>query len=290
MSMTSHQPTLTIVTPSYNQAAFLEETIRSVLDQADDGVQYGIVDGGSTDGSVEIIERHRDRLAFAIIEPDRGQTDALNKGLRRAAGDIVGWLCADDVLLPGAIAAIRRPFTDPDVTWIAGPCQVTRADGTPIEVQRPHGDFSLAGILLRPDGLLIPQPGSWWRRSLLQQVGPLDATLHYAMDFDLWCRFAAAGQRPRIIDQPLATYRLHEQSKTCSQRDGFLREHLVVERRHAGRLPLGQRLQLLRRLGYQRRMLAVATARSRGQLLRQVAARPWWLASQQIRMALKRAA
>lgn len=284
---------ITVITPSFNQAAFLEQTIRSVLDQNYPNLQYGIVDGGSTDGSVDIIERYRDQLAFAIIEPDRGQVDAINKGFRRAAcqpDDVVGWLCADDTLLPGALDAIAAQFDDRDTHWIAGACRVTDAQGNTLEIQHPFGDFSLAGILLRPDGLLIPQPGVWWRQHVLDRVGLLDPSLHYALDFDLWCRFAAAGYRPRIIGRELATYRLHEQSKTCSQRDGFAREHLVIERRYAGYLPLPQRLRLLRRLGYQRRMLAVATARSRGQLLRQVITRPWWLGSQQIRAALRQAA
>lgn len=282
-----------IITPSFNQAAFLEQTIRSVLDQGYANLQYGIVDGGSTDGSVAIIERYRDQLAFAIVEPDRGQVDAINKGFRRAAaqpGDVVGWLCADDTLLPGALDAVAAQFADCDTHWIAGACRVTDAQGNTLETQRPFGDFSLSGILLRPDGLLIPQPGVWWRKHLLDRVGLLDPSLHYALDFDLWCRFAAAGYRPRIIGRELATYRLHEQSKTCSQRDGFAREHLVIERRYAGHLPLPQRLRLLRRLGYQRRMLAVATARSRGELMRQVITRPWWLGSQQIRAALRQAA
>jgi glycosyltransferase involved in cell wall biosynthesis len=284
---------ITIITPSFNQAAFLEQTIRSVLDQNYPNLQFGIVDGGSTDGSVEIIERYRDQLAFAIVEPDRGQVDAINKGFRRAVsrpGDVIGWLCADDTLLPGALDVIAAQFADPDTHWIAGACRVTDAQGCTIETQRPFGDFSLAGILLRPDGLLIPQPGVWWRQRLLDRVGLLDPSLHYALDFDLWCRFAADGCRPRIIGRELATYRLHEQSKTCSQRDGFLREHLVIEQRHGRRLPLPLRLRLTLRLGYQRRMLAVATARSRRELLRQILTRPWWLGSQQIRAALKQAA
>jgi len=156
---------ITIVTPSFNQAAYLEQTIRSVLDQGYPNLQFGVVDGGSTDGSVEIIERYRSQLDFAIIEPDHGQTEAINKGIRRAQGQIIGWLCSDDTLLPGALQTIGQHFADhPDHDWIAGACQVIDPSGQIVSVVRPRGQFTLAGVLLRGDDqpFDLPQPGIFW--------------------------------------------------------------------------------------------------------------------------------
>lgn len=278
-------PRISIVTPSLNQGRYLGMTILSVLWQNYPNLQYGIVDGGSTDESREVIERYRTRLSYVIIEPDRGQAEAINKGLRRADGEIVGWLCSDDTLLPGALHTVGRYFAEhPECHWLAGGVYSIDADNHPLEEQQPRGDFSLAGILLRPNGLLIPQPGVFWRRRLLEEVGFLDESLHYAMDFDLWCRFAAAGYRPHLLNVPLATYRMHAASKSCTAQVEFLREHIVIESRMAKQLPWKLWLKMKRRLGYQKRSLAIQTQGKK--LWRSVVLRPWWLGSQQIRQAL----
>ena len=126
-------PRISVITPSYNQAAFLEATIRSVLDQQYPNLQYGVVDGRSTDGSADIIDRYRGDLDFAIIEPDRGQVDALNKGMRRADGDIVCFLNSDDTFLPGALQTIGAYFRDhPRCDWAMGHCIFIDADGQQI--------------------------------------------------------------------------------------------------------------------------------------------------------------
>ena len=249
-------PRISLITPSFNQAAYLEDTIQSVLDQGYANLQYGVIDGGSTDGSIDIIRRYRERLSFAIIEPDRGQTDALNKGLRRADGDIVGWVCSDDMLLPGALAAVAETFADgqhpndqENVNWVAGACLMTDAAGVPLEQQKPHGDFTPAGLLLRgPDRPFSrPQPAVFWRRSLHDRLGLLRDDLHYCMDFEWWLRLVADGQRPRLLDRELATYRLHDHSKSVAQARGFLREHLLIESAYAQHLSLPQRLHFHRR-------------------------------------------
>jgi glycosyltransferase involved in cell wall biosynthesis len=284
--MTTRLPRITLITPSFNQASFLEATIRSVLDQGYPDLQYGVIDGGSTDGSVEILERYRGHLSFLVIEQDRGQTEAINKGLRRADGDVVGWLCSDDLLPPGSLQRIGEAFADSACDWAAGAVEVIEADGTPVQVQRPTGDFSLAGVLLRGEDrpFCLPQPGVFWRRRLHDELGPLREDLHYCMDFEWWLRLVASGRRPVLLDQTLARYRLHEASKSVALGRGFRREHLLVESAYADRLSWRDRLRLYRRCGYLRRALALSEPGANPWRL--VARRPWWIMSQQVRAAL----
>lgn len=282
-----HTPSITIVTPSFNQADFLEQTIQSVLCQSYPNVQYGVIDGGSTDGSRDILESYRDRLSFLIIEPDDGQTQAINKGLFRAKGDIVGWLCSDDTLEPGALQAIADHFLrHPNDDWLAGACRLIGADGKTKEIIHPGGTFTLAGVMLRDSDrpFNLPQPSVFWRRSLHDMLGWLDESLHYCMDFEFWLRLIDSGRKPALMNQVLATYRLHEASKSCAMPTGFTREHIRVEGDYAKSLPIFQRMQVLRRLGYMYRASVLATAR--GKPWGQVARRPWWLLSQQVRHAL----
>lgn len=280
-------PRITIVTPSFNQASYLEQTIRSVLDQGYPNLEYGVVDGGSTDGSVQIIERYRHKLDFAIIEPDGGQTEAINKGLHRAQGEIVGWLCSDDTLLPGSLQMIGQHFASHgrDV-WLAGACRVVDPNGQVTSVAKPCGEFTIPGVLLRSDNrpVVFPQPSMFWRRSLHDQLGLLDESLHYCMDFDFWLRLIKAGHRPTLLETELATYRLHDTSKSCAAPEGFLHEHVVIEGRYSRTLSLPQRLAVYRRLGYTQRACAIRTID--GRPWRAVVRRPWWLLSRQVLYAL----
>lgn len=278
-------PGITLVTASFNQARYLESTIQSVLDQRYPSLQYGVVDGGSTDGSLAIIDRYRKHLSFVIVEPDRGQCDAINKGLALADGRILGWLNSDDTLLAGALATVGEHFAQfPEHGWLIGHGQRIDQEGRPLGQLRACGDFTLAGALIRDEPFNVPQPASFWRRSLWQAAGGLNESLHHAMDFDLWCRWLALGHRPTLIDRELATYREHPQSKTCSQADGFIAALIDIEKRMACRLAWRDRLRLYRKIGYQERALAIR--RHGASLWPQVIRRPWWLASQQIRQAM----
>ncbi len=281
-------PRITLITPSFNQADYLEETINSVLDQRYPNLQYGVIDGGSTDGSAEIIERYRGRLDFVVIEKDNGQTEAINKGLALADGEIVGWLCSDDTLLPGALEKIGGHFAmNPQDDWVAGGCQVIDPSGDVTDSVYPCGDFTLPGVLLRGEErpFNLPQPGVFWRRSLHDLLGLLDESLHYCMDFEFWLRLIESGRRPTLLDTALATYRLHESSKSCAAPIGFTREHIRVEGGYARSLPLAQRLEVQRRLGYMHRACVIHA--SQGRLWPAVMRRPWWLLSQQIRHAIR---
>lgn len=287
MTHAQHLPTITIVTPSFNQADFLEETIQSVLAQGYPNLQFGIIDGGSTDDSIKIIESYRDRLDFVVSEKDDGQTQAINKGLKRATGEIVGWLCSDDTLLPGALHTVGGHFAHyPDDQWLAGACRMVDTQGRGGEIVRPSGTFTLPGVLLRTDDrpFNLPQPSVFWRRSLHEDFGLLDESLHYCMDFEFWLRLFEAGLHPTLIDNELATYRLHESSKSCAMPMGFISEHVRVEGHYAKLLPLMQRVQMMRRLGYMHRtsVLNAPDARPWDAVMR----RPWWLLSQQVREAL----
>lgn len=281
----SHLPSISLVTPSFNQAQYLERTIVSVLEQGYPNLQFGIVDGGSTDGSRDIIERYRQHLNFVILEPDGGQSDAINKGLDRARGHILGWLNSDDTLLPDALWKVARHFqANPQDQWIVGIARRIDENDQTLGLLEPTGQFTLAGALLRVQPFMIPQPASFWRNQLTRSVGFLDPLLHHAMDFELWCRFLAAGARPRILTEHLATYREHSQSKTCAQAQRFIQALIDIESRMVHLLPWSQRMQLRQRIGYQQRALAILAQPSR--LWQKTLLRPWWLVSQQIRQAL----
>lgn len=208
-------PKVSVVTPSYNQAAFLEETMLSVLNQDYPAIEYIVIDDGSTDGSVEIIRKYERRLAYWTTGPNRGQSHAINKGWKRASGDVIAYLNSDDTYLPGAVrTAVEFLVAHPDVGIVYGDCLATDEHGKPLETYAPT-DFDL-GRVLGQCRTPIPQPAAFIRAEVLEQVGLLDEDLFIAMDFDLWLR---AGLEFPLAHIPvtMATYRLHPQSKTVSK-------------------------------------------------------------------------
>lgn len=202
---------LSIITPSFNQGQFLETALESVASQGYPSLQHIVIDGGSTDETLLLLQRWADRVQW-ISEPDRGQADALNKGFSRAEGDILAWLNADDFYLPGVLNRVAEVFdTHPEVQWLYGDVQFVDKGGRLLFVKRP-GPFNLRKLLYLGVSY-IPQPGVFFRRSLLESVGPLDIHLHHAMDYDLWLRF---GQKAPAyyLPQTLSAFRVHSQSKT----------------------------------------------------------------------------
>ncbi len=227
----SNLPLVSIVTPSYNQARFLEFTIRSVLEQDYPNIEYILVDGGSTDGSMDIIRRYADRFAWWVSEKDRGQTDAINKGFARAKGDILAWLNSDDTYEPHAVAeAVEFLRGRPEVGLVYGDANFTNESGGVI------GRFPAAQTdykRLRRGYVHIPQQASFWRADLWRKVGPLDPTFYFAMDYDLWVRIAALSPvqyTPRLW----ANFRLHTQGKTIAADDRCWPEMLKVHYRDGG--------------------------------------------------------
>lgn len=224
-------PLVSIVTPSYNQAQFLEQTISSVLGQDYPNLEYLIADGGSTDGSREIIQRHSDRLAWWVSEPDAGQAEAINKGLRRARGEIVAWLNSDDLYLPGAVSqAVEVLNKNPDLGFVYGEAITIDENGKPLGRFR----FEEWGLVDLASFRIICQPAVFMRRSVLERAGYLDSSYHYMLDHHLWIRmarlapvaFVRAGAE--TSERPLrglwAAARHHAGAKNVSQAAGFGRE------------------------------------------------------------------
>jgi GT2 family glycosyltransferase len=219
-------PRITVVTVSLNHRAFLEQTLLSVLGQDYPDLEYIVVDGGSTDGSLEILERYRARLAFLVSEPDRGQSHALNKGFARATGQVLAWLNSDDRYPPGALfrAALALDTWDADV--VAGGCGLVRDGGDAIE-RVHHATLPPGRAVPLPLERLLDVEGSWlqgdfffqpevfWTRAIWERCGArVDEALHYSMDYELWARFAAHGARVVHVPDLLALYRLHAGQKT----------------------------------------------------------------------------
>jgi len=220
---------ISLVTCSYQQGRYLDQTMRSVLAQEYPALEYIVIDGGSTDGSVEIIQRHQARLAYWVSEPDRGQTDALIKGFKRASGDICGWLCSDDLLLPGALRAVGAYFAEhPQAMAVYGDALWIDADGRFI---RPKKEMGFSRFVLLHDHNYVPQPSMFWRRSFYEAVSGLDPRFDLAMDADLWDRFAAQGAIGHL-PRYLSCMRFYPEQKTRSRvpqrrlEDGALRERL----------------------------------------------------------------
>lgn len=207
-------PLVSIVIPSYNQGAFLEEAVLSVLEQSYPRVELLVIDGGSEDESVSIIERYSDQIAYWVSEPDRGQTDAINKGMQRAAGEFVWWLNSDDMLLSDAVAAsVAYLEENPGVDLVYGDLIWIDENGRFLREYRYEPFDFLRNIVEWVD---ISQAGALARLSALQEIGFLDNSMHYLMDRDLWIRLALQGKRIEYLPRPMARFRIHEQSKTQS--------------------------------------------------------------------------
>ena len=222
---------VSIVTPSFNQDRYIEETIQSVLSQDYPQIEYMIVDGGSTDATVSIIKKYEHRLAWWTSEKDQGQTDAINKGFARANGEILAWINSDDTYEPGALtAAVTYLQQHPEVGMVYGDCNYINGSGDVI------GRFRSAQTsyrLLRQGYTHIPQQTMFFRADLWKQAGPLDPSFYFAMDYDLWTRLA--GLAPiRYIPQTWANFRLHTSGKTIAADDRCWPEMIRVHYRDGG--------------------------------------------------------
>ena len=247
----SELPLVSIITPSFNQARYIEATIQSVLGQDYPRIEYIIVDGGSTDGTVDVIKKyamesnsslfenqkqasglHTHSIAYWVSEKDKGQTDAINKGFARATGDILAWINSDDTYEPGAIsAAVKYLQEHPNVGMVYADCNFVNEDG------RVIGKFGSAQTdyrLLRQGYVHIPQQTMFFRADLWKQVGPLDPSFYFAMDYDLWTRLAARTQLKYFPGQVWANFRLHTSGKTIAADDRCWPEMIRVHYRDGG--------------------------------------------------------
>jgi glycosyltransferase involved in cell wall biosynthesis len=228
--MPKNIPLVSIITPSFNQGLFIEETIRSVIHQEYSNLEYLIIDGGSTDNSIEIITKYENQISYWLSEPDNGQAHAINKGLRRANGEILGWINSDDILLPRAINRIVDYFNKhPDIDVVYSDANRIDEVGRIISKARLNDKrpvFSKKTII---GECTVTQPGSFWRRWVTDKVGLLDENLNYVMDYELWTRMALGGATfARLSEKPLANFRLSKNSKTVSRFDQSGHEKLML--------------------------------------------------------------
>ena len=273
-------PRITIVTPSFNQGRFIGETIDSVVAQGYPNLEHIVMDGGSTDDSLEVLRRYPHLVL--VSQPDKGQGDAINKGFERATGTIWGFLNSDDTLLPGAlhrVAAEIDPARNRHV--VMGRCRFIDEDGRYTGIEHPSRFESSARVLAIWKGHMIPQPAVFWTPEVWRHCGGLDITLTYHLDYDLFCRFARR-YRFHGIDQVLATYRLHPDSKTEAWTEADrLADSIGLSRRYWGS-PLAPRYWRLAaslgwyrfdRIGRARRLYGEArAAKARGRALPAAAA------------------
>lgn len=233
-------PRITVVTPSYNQGRYLEETIRSVLLQGYPELEYIVVDGGSTDESVEVVRKYEDHLAWWVSEKDRGQSHAINKGLERATGRILAYLNSDDLYEPGALHTCARSF-GPDVDWVAGKVICWEEGGEPW----PFPELPGRGFTRWFLGCPISQPAVFWSARIQREAGPFREDLQYAMDYEFWLRLRfTLGRVPRRIDRVLARYRMHGDSKSVAQQRGMGDEIRELVRSYEARLSPAERRRL----------------------------------------------
>lgn len=233
--MNSPLPLISIVTPSYNQGNFIRATIESVLSQNYPRLEYFVIDGGSTDGTVEILKSYGKKIKW-ISKKDGGQADAINKGLRLAKGDIVAYLNSDDIYLPGALKRVGEYYALTKHDWITGDCLTIDSQGNKI---KNNWVFSLykrflmriySPTILRIADSMLPQPSTFWSRRAYHKVGDFDTSYHYALDYDYWLRLAKYYV-PHDLRVPLSGFRFHQDSKSQTGRVKLMAEGMWALRK-----------------------------------------------------------
>ena len=207
-------PRISVVTPSYNQGKFIEETIGSVLDQGYPNLEYIIIDGGSKDETIDIIRRYEKHLAFWISEKDRGASDAIARGFSRSTGTILAYLNSDDLYLPGALHAVAEAMTEPGIDVAYGNTYWIDSSGN-ILGERRQTPFVRMGYLY--GGCDLQQPATFWKRDIYVKCGGMDPSYRFAFDTDLFTRFAIHRARFRHVKKFVASFRIHPESKSSNQ-------------------------------------------------------------------------
>lgn len=237
-------PKISVITPSYNSERFLEQTIRSVILQRYSNLEYIVVDGGSTDNTVNIIKQYSPWISTWLSEPDSGQSEAINKGLKLATGEWVAWINADDIYTQDALIKIAKIIKDnKETSWIVGSTLYVDNEFNIIgkfnpELYSANGNDAyykkngwLDYVCTKRSGIALPQPSSFWKREAINEVGLLDESLQFAMDHELYGRLAKHGLTPYIFRMPIALFRIHTNQKTSQSPNLFMKEEKLIVKR-----------------------------------------------------------
>ena len=246
-------PKISVVTPSYNQGQYLEKTILSVLDQHYPNLEYIIVDGGSSDNSVEIIKKYEKYLKYWVSEPDRGQSHAINKGFEHATGDLFAWLNSDDYYSPAILGKVAELYlTNPDADVFVGAGQMINSTGKVVLYKGyPSGGIDLDTIYNWLSGHDFMQPSCFFTRKAWEKSGALDETIHIALDVDLWLRMARNNFKFIATPELLSTSLAHDKAKTTAYRHLMVVDASIVIIKHGGEQAVRRHLEdMAQRLSY----------------------------------------
>lgn len=227
-------PKITVITPSFNQGEFIEQTINSVLSQNYPDLEYIIMDGGSTDNTLEVLRKYDGRLLWTS-EKDRGQSHAINKGLRIATGEIIAFLNSDDLYEPGSLMKVGTFFMNfPEANWLTGKCRTIDPAGK--EIRKGITLYKNAWLKLRSYDVLavlnyISQPATFWTRKVVRRIGSFDESLHYAMDYDYWLRVGSKFKL-WVLNDYLASFRIHPSSKAGSSAHAQFDAEFQISKRY----------------------------------------------------------
>jgi glycosyltransferase involved in cell wall biosynthesis len=289
---------ISLVTPCYNAARFIAETIESVLAQDLPDLEYIVLDGGSKDGTADIIRRYESRLAWWVSEPDAGQTSAINRGLARATGDVLGFLNADDVLTPGALRAVLDAFgQNPNAELAVGEVEWIDADGRALGTKHSSDIADLGDALdiyrVWWGQRQFVQPEVFFRRALWERVGAFDESYHLAFDYDYWVRCFRAGARVAKIPRPLVRFRLHDAQKSVASEEAANEIRMIVRKTLDTQPPIPHRLRrrLEAQLSYDLYQLGRESwaGRPRPSFGAALLQHPGWIFSPEVRARLKAA-
>jgi len=233
--MPKNLPVISIITPTLNQVSYIEQTIQSVLTQDYPNIEYIIVDGGSTDGTDKVIKKFRKKITY-IREKDNGQTNAINKGIKIASGEIVAYINSDDYYEPHVFGKVMQLFiSHPKVMWVTGKCKIVNEKNREVRKMVTNYKNLFLRHLRCKTSLevvqFISQPATFWRRQVHREIGFFDESLHFAMDYDLWLRLYKAYDL-YFLDECLANFRVHSHSKTAKDPKSQLMEELEVAKRY----------------------------------------------------------
>lgn len=238
---------ISIITPSYNQGQYLEETICSVINQHYPNLEYIIIDGGSTDQSVEIIKKYENQIYYWISEKDRGQSHAINKGFAQATGEIVCWLNSDDLLAPGTLDLVAQTFEQTKCKWLTANCNIIDSQSNILgsyQYEIPKNTYEWLNHFVRGLSYPILQPSTFWRKELFQKVGFLNETFHYAFDHEFFFRLFLEIGKPATLNINLSSFRLHNESKTIVNSLNFRKENRCIGRKYLFKQQLVNTLKL----------------------------------------------